>query len=172
MDRAKPFFQFRLRTLFILTAVVGVLCAGVAFWMRAMDLFFEAVLVGYVGPVASADEWPRPLQELLQETSDLELDEGAIKVYCLSDAEEEFIWKMKGPAALFEYVEDKWELVDTEDTVWLTLREVPEWWSPDRESSLSDLLFRRTPVGKPFDVFWVSWDEKKQELFVWYWSNW
>src|SRR5580765_4448879 len=93
-------------------AQVGVallLFCGIAlavWWWRGWSQSMHDMFTGKTGPVLLRSDWPRPLNALLDDSGDVEIDESAIKVHCLCGGvwDSEFVWRMDIAPGLFELI--------------------------------------------------------------------
>ena|SRR5664279_1200533 len=173
--RDRP-FQFQLRTLFILTAVVAVFLAAYAWWDRAMGGF----MLGYIGPVENRERWPLPLKTLFDKHGEIPYNESTIQIFCLTSAEFEHVWRMDAAPGVFEEIERQWALTKTNDPQLYKLEgyrshmsgiTTPEWWTPNDDGNTSFFVSPQVLVPGRSDHFYVALDKKRNTIFVYYWFD-
>jgi hypothetical protein len=173
-------FQFRLRTVFIITAILAVLLSGYIACDRAWRGFFDAILVGKTGPVQSRDDWPEPLKVVLADAHEADLDERAIQVYCLCHGMDlEFVWRMDAAPGLLEHLEQQWKLARVSHPNWAILKghsnlsgvATPQWWSPKDDRETMFFVCPQTLAREKGDRFLVAFDPRRDVIFVHYWFN-
>lgn len=173
-------FQFRLRTVLVITTILAILLAAYIAWDRAQREFFHAILVGKTGPVQSRDDWPEPLRAILADAKDGDLDERAIQVYCLCQGfDPEFVWRMDAATGLLEHLEQRWKLGQVSHPNWAVLKghsnlsgvATPTWWSPKDDGQTTFFVCPQTLAGEKGDRFLVAFDKRRNLIFVHYWFN-
>lgn len=176
-----PPFQFRLRTLFIVTVLVTIPLAGCVVWNRMMERFFHSVYVGTTGPVNTLKDWPRPLTALIDELDAAGLDRNTLKIYCLCRGFDwEFVWRMEGDASMLKLLQDKWELTQVADPDWFILKNgrshnsgvpLPDWWAPQQNDQTTFYANPQGIHGGKGDHIHVAFDAATQTIFVHCWDN-
>jgi hypothetical protein len=179
MNAPESPFQFRIRTLFIVTTVVGVLLAIFILWNRAMDRFFHGIFVGETGPVVFREQWPRPLIELIEDSSPSVAIES-IKVFCLCQGfDPEYVWRMDGDSEMVSHLVERWRLTQVADPQSPVFQgrshnsgvAVPEWWKPWENSDSVYYLCPATLAGDKSDRFQVVFSESEKSIYIHYWFN-
>lgn len=181
MSDTRSQLQFRLRTLFMLTAVVAIIFAGYAMWDRAMHSFFHDAFVGDTGPITSKEDWPKPLKELAQETDAIGLDVSTIQVHCLCQGfDPEYVWRMHAAPGLMDHLKTRWQLTEVTNPNWQVLTKrrshnsgvpTPSWWSPKKDASTSFFACPQTIAGEKGDRFCIAHDGRNEKIYVHYWFN-
>ena len=179
MSQEPARFQFRLRTVFIITAILAVLLSAYSFLERAEQEFARA-LAGKTGPVNSRDDWPKPLKAILAEWEAGDLNERGIQVFCLCQGfDPEFVWRMDAAPGLLEDLKRRWTLTQVGRPNWPVLKgrsnisriATPPWWSPKDDGQTTFFACSQTLAGEKGDRFLVAFDPRQDVIFVHYWFN-
>ena len=180
MTQERTRFQFRLRTLLMITTIAAVLLAAYIAWERAQRQFFHAILVGNTGPVPFRDDWPEPLKAILAASKGVELDQSTIQVHCLCQGfDPEFVWRMDAAPGLLEHLKDRWKLTQISHPNWPVLKgysnisgvATPLWWSPKDDDDTTFFVCPQTLAGEKGNRFQVALDKRQNTIFVRYWFN-
>jgi hypothetical protein len=180
MTQERARFQFRLRTIFVITTIVAIVVAAYIAWDRAQRQFFHAMFVGNTGPVRSRDDWPEPLKAILAEAKDDDLNEATIQVYCLCQGfDPEFVWRMDAAPDLLEHLKQRWKLTQVSHPNCKVLKghshnsgiATPPWWSPKDDDDTTFFVCPQTLAGRKGDRFLVALDARRNAIFVHYWFN-
>lgn len=136
-------------------------------------------LIGDTGPVTSAADWPRSLNELVAEEP--RVDQSSLQVFCLcSGIEYEFVWRMDATDDLVEHLEERWQLTQVKEPSSIMLERksmlsgvaTPDWWCPVDDGDTDFYACERTLSREKGDQFAVAVDKRRQTIFVHYWDNW
>ncbi len=180
MAEVRHGFQFRNRTLLIVTTIVLIVLAGFAVLRWSTEQAIEAMMVGNTGAVESRDDWPQPLKALTDESDGIEIDESTVEVHCLCQGfDPEYVWRMDAAPGLFEGISQRWKLSPVDDPKWYVLsgrsqlsgEPTPSWWSPQRDGQTSFFACPQTLGGHKGDRFQVAFDKKRNVIYVHYWFN-
>jgi hypothetical protein len=159
----------------MITTVLAIFFA----WCGGLLSSFRAVIVAGTGPVASRDDWPRPLKELIAE-EEVDLDQSSIQVYCLCHGlETEHVWEMDAAPGLMEHLKQRWMLTQITRPSWpiLTGRSqfssvaTPAWWTPKDDGNTAFFVNPQELAPDKGDRFEVAYDTTRKKIFVWYWFN-
>ena len=172
--------QLRLRTLLFASACCAVVLGVFVYWNWSRQRFFHEILVGDTGPVASRDDWPRPLKHLLADSEGIQIDESVIQVHCLCQGfDPEFVWRMDWSEELFDHIKDRWKLTRVVNPHWHVLSGrshnsgvlTPSWWSANKGKGVFYFACPQSLGGHKGDRFQVAVDEGRNAIFVHYWFN-
>jgi hypothetical protein len=159
----KP-FQFRLRTLFLLVAVVGVISGCFAYVQLEVQRAYERRFI------ADRDEWLEPLKELLAEAAAEHIDVEPVEYFHPTTTwDPSFVARMKASDELLALVTQKWRLgpaaaYDVE-RLWRDIP--PEWAKPDLSAQR---VYYAMHISKA-DNFIVMVDESAGLLYAWFWFD-
>ena len=161
-----------------ITAVILVLLGLAIFiWVnRAYDSFFNAAMIGDSGSVQSAENWPRPVDEIFDRATDHEVAIRNLNVFCLADGlVSEYVWRIDATHGLLELMQNEYELIaqDLPEGRIAQLREgSPPWWAPLDDTHTVFFKGRSSNLGGKGDQFDVFYDRSKEVIFVYYNDNW
>ncbi|MEN6450078.1 MAG: hypothetical protein ABFC96_06280 [Thermoguttaceae bacterium] len=169
----------------ILVLIVLLVAGG---FLLAMRQFFHGMVAGNPGPVTSASQWPKPLQQLTSDAKRERIQVLDLEVQCMCKGmETEYVWRMRLTPQFFDFLEKRWKLSPvprSEHGIYsgrsmYSGEKTPEWWSPMQnenakfyESERLSAAARAVPEGTFGDQFRVAVDADRQVIFVHYHEKW
>ncbi|TWT31250.1 hypothetical protein KOR34_46260 [Posidoniimonas corsicana] len=166
-------FQFRVRTLFVVTLLVAIPLVGFVIWDRAMDRLFDGLIKGEPGYVTTQEDWPRPLSQLLESAQASDVELGEIRVYCVANGlSSEYAWRMEETEGLLELLVKDLSLSDHTPKAEERFRaqdHLPDWWDPEERANTRYYAANVGGVGEQFLVFH---DPRNESIYVHYYDNW
>jgi hypothetical protein len=158
----RRWLRYSLRTLFVLTGMMA-LILGLLVAVRQ-------ALVGPRGPVEDRAQWPGPLQHLLVQASEAQINVEPVRVYCIHDfIDRYYFWRMDASPELVALMVSEWGLrpgtqsdVDRFWQCWPSHWETPNGHGPQK--CLANW-------GNKSDNFIVMVDGSSAVVHVYYWWN-
>jgi hypothetical protein len=172
----------KIRTILVVVLVV-LLLSGLGVWYvnHRMRAFFHAFVAGEPGPVTSADEWPRPLKELVKDAEFAKIAVQNLEIQCMCRGwETEYVWRMQSTSVLCDFLKKRWKLSPIpppEHGIFCgrsmnSGEKAPEWWSPKESLKTQFYACSRRMAREYGDQFQVAIDDERQLIFVHYYEKW
>jgi hypothetical protein len=168
------------RIILVVVLVLLLLLGSAAWYVNyAMRAFVHGFVAGEPGPVTSADEWPRPLKELVRDAERAKIVVQDLQVQCMCRGwETEYVWRMQSTSELRDFLKNRWKLSPMPpplDGIFCgrsmnSGNKTPEWWSP--KESTKTQFYVCTMAGEYGDRFQVAIDEERRLIFVHYYEKW
>jgi hypothetical protein len=157
-------FQFKLRSMLILTAMMAAVFGLVASCRNHLPKDPR-------GPVEDRAEWPISLSQFLADASAAGIDPEPVHVYLarVDWTERYYCWQMPSSPALLALMKQRWPLVPATSNDTTTFwRDMPAAWATrNTTNARSYLAWRRHPS----DNLIVMIDGTANVVYVWYWFN-
>ncbi len=146
-------------------------------WWRGWSQSMHDMFTGNAGPVLLRSDWPRPLNDLLDDPDEVEINKLTIRIHCLCGGvwDSEFVWRMDIVPGLLELIEKRWQLAPVSGSDWgvlegynttMTRERTPAWWTPRDDGQTS--FYSSPEVHEMMNHFRVAVDEKQSTIWVHY----
>lgn len=171
-----PRLRFSMRAMLIVVALLCGILGAYAWFNMMMASFFEDVFAGKHGPVASRDEWPEPLKDLVKRADEVGVDAAGADVYCIAHGlAVEYVWRMPNADGLMALIQKEFDLYQDDaraKSTSLDFAGAPPWWSPPKPATVQPLFGRKSNIGDNGYKFIVVNDEQNGFIYVYFNDNW
>jgi hypothetical protein len=174
-DLEKRPFQFSLRSLFVLTFIVALLCSGIAIIRN----FYNTHFVAYWEPVESSSAWERALQNLIKDANEKQIEIKQLKVFDLKNRPDwwgpENFWQMDSSPELLSLMSESWALSSiNKNNKWAKRfldKMRNDWRSQNPTDDIEYFALAGRLNGDKSDLYVVMNDKTHKRIFVWYYFN-
>jgi hypothetical protein len=168
-------FQFSIRSLLLFTFMFALLCSGLSTLYKLYNTHF----VAYWEPVESSSDWQQPLQFLLKDAKEKQIEIKQLKVFDLKNRPDmwgpENVWQMESTPELLDLITKCWQLIPiNRNNKWVEryLSKMREDWRPRNPNcEIEYFASQGRLMGNKSDLYVVMNDKTHKQIVVWYYFN-